>query len=432
MARALSSVAALLLASALLLAGNGLQSTLVALRANLESFPLTVIGLLMSVYYAGFVAGCFHCPRIVARVGHIRAFAAFAALASAATVTHALFVEPIVWLALRAIIGFAFAGLYMVSESWINENATNENRGKVLSIYRLIDFGASTVGQLMLNLADPAGFPLFCLATILITMALVPVALTSNAAPRPIEGTQFNLRKVLSASPLAAWTCLTAGLANGAFWGLGPVFIQNAGYDLSYVSLFMSAVILGAALMQYPFGHLSDHFDRRYVLIVIAAGSALSSFWLANSPAFGFTAIAIAGFVYGAFALSLYAMAVAHANDFASREDFVDISSGLLFLFGIGAIVGPFVAGSLISNFGNNSLFVYTAGIQTLLFLYGLYRVAQRPSIPLRKQEEFVPSPRSTPQILELDPRSNVDLDEPLDTASAEIMIDEIAQPDSQ
>ena len=409
MSHALGPLAALLMASAILLTGNGLQSTLIAVRANLEGFPVLVIGGLMSAYFTGFVAGCFCNPAIVQRSGHIRAFAAFAALACAAALLHALIVHPLAWLILRVVVGFCFSGLAMVIESWINERATNQNRGTLFAVYRSVDLTAHTLGQLLLITADPSGMHLFLFVAIMVSLALVPVALTTTTAPRPIEARPFRVTKVFETSPLAAWAVLATGLSNGAFWGLAPNFVQNQGYDIGMVAYFMAAVIMGGAIFQVPLGYLSDRTDRRLVLILIAFCGGSASLFLAYCSAFGPMSLFFAGVFFGAFAMSIYSMSVAHANDFADRADFVEISSGLLFLFGIGAIAGPLFAAGFVALAGDAALFVYMAGAQWLLVIYGIYRVRIRPSVPVHQQATFQPAsaaPRATPESAELDPRS--------------------------
>ncbi len=409
MSHALGPLAALLMASAILLTGNGLQSTLIAVRANLEGFPVLVIGGLMSAYFTGFVAGCFYNPTIVQRSGHIRAFAAFAALACAAALLHALIVHPVAWLILRVIVGFCFAGLAMVIESWINERATNQNRGTLFAIYRSVDLTAHTFGQLLLNTADPAGMHLFLFVAIMVSLALIPVALTTTTAPRPIEARSFKVTKVFDTSPLAAWAALATGLSNGAFWGLAPNFIQNQGYDIGMVAYFMAAVIMGGAMFQVPLGYLSDRTDRRLILILISFCGGAASLLLALCSTLGPMALFFAGIFFGAFAMSVYSMAVAHANDFAERADFVEISSGLLFIFGIGAIAGPLIAAGLVAVAGDPALFMYMAASQWLLVLYGIYRIRVRPSVPVNQQALFHPAgtaPRATPESAELDPRA--------------------------
>lgn len=411
MPQAIAPIIALLIATGILLTGNGLQGTLISVRANLEGFPIAIIGLLMSAYYVGFVGGCFFNPRLVERVGHIRTFAVLAAVASAAAILHALIVSPIIWLALRMVVGFCFAGLSMVTESWINERATNKNRGQLLSIYRVVDLSAITLGQILLTVADPLGFPLFCIVSLLISLALVPVSLTTSIAPRPIKTAGFRITKVLETSPLAAWATLAAGLSNGAFWGMGPIYIQNSGFGLETVAAFMSLVIIGGAVLQYPLGLLSDKYDRRHVLIAIAVCGAASSLLLSISAPLGIAMVLSAGFLYGSFAMSHYSMAVAHANDFADKEDFVEVSSGLLFLFGLGASIGPFLGALAIDLLGAYFLFIYTAFVQLNLAAYGVYRHWQREGVPLADQAVFVPTQETTPQIIELDPRADIDLE---------------------
>ena len=409
MSHALGPLAALLMASAILLTGNGLQSTLIAVRANLEGFPVLVIGGLMSAYFAGFVAGCYYNPSIVQRSGHIRAFAAFAAMACAAALLHALIVHPFAWLILRVIVGFCFAGLSMVIESWINERATNNNRGTIFAVYRSIDLTAHTFGQLLLMTADPAGMHLFLFVAIMVSLALVPVALTTTTAPRPIEAHRFRVTKVFDTSPLAAWAALATGLSNSAFWGLTPNFIQNQGYDINMVASFMAAVIMGGAMLQVPLGYLSDRTDRRWVLILIAFCGGATSLLLAYCSALGPYTLFFSGIVFGAFAMSHYSMAVAHANDFSDRSHFVEISSGLLFLFGIGAIAGPVIAAGCVALAGDASLFLFMTCVQWLLVAYGIYRLRKRPGIPIDQQAAFQPAsaaPRATPESAELDPRA--------------------------
>ncbi len=417
MPAALTPIVSLLIATLILLSGNGLQGTLVAVRGNIEAFPVEILGLLMSAYYVGFIVGCIVNPFLVKRVGHIRAYAALAAIASAAALVHALVVEPITWLLLRSVVGFCFAGLSMVAESWINERATNETRGRILSVYRIVDLSGVTLGQLLLTLADPAGFTLFCLISILITLALVPVSLTTSAAPRPLHSAKLNFTKLFKVSPLAAWGGLAAGLSNGSFWGLGPVFLQNTGLGMAAVATFMSSVIVGGAIAQFPIGLLSDRFDRRHVLVAVTLTGALFSLCVAASPNWGMPAILATGFLFGGAALSNYSMAVAHANDRAEAGDFVEISSTLLLSFGIGASIGPFVGALAMRGFGDNALFIYTAIVQAGLGVYGLIRMAINRGVPLSDQEDFVPAPRTTPEIIDLDPRSSTDL---ADTAAEE------------
>ncbi|GGD08319.1 MFS transporter [Aquisalinus flavus] len=418
MRNAILSVFSLLVAAAILLGANGLQSTLLSLRANIEGFPLSAIGFLTSAYFVGFILGCRYAPRFIKNVGHIRAFTALASVASAATLAHILFVEPVSWLIMRALAGFCFAGLHMIIESWLNERATNENRGTVLSVYRIADFTAVTAGQFMLNVADPAGFVLFVGVSILISLSLVPVALTTAAAPRPIKSAKLNIPKLWTLSPLACGAVVAAGASGSAFWALAPVFIQDIGYDVSVVALFMSAIIFGGAMAQFPIGWLSDRTDRRRVIVGTAflagAGATLISLFGPDSQ----NLLIAFALMLGMFHLPLYGLGVANANDFAEAEDFVSINGGLLLLYGFGAVTGPIIAPFVMKGFGPSSLFFYNAVVYGLLTIFGLYRLTQRKPVPVEeKTEDFVSVPAgAAPAVFEIDPRAT---DENPDEAAA-------------
>ncbi len=406
MQKILGSVGALLISAAILLAGGGLLGTLISIRAQAEGFALPVIGLLLSGYYIGFVAGCFATPFVVARVGHIRAFGALAAITAAAVLIHALSLEIPVWFGLRIVTGFCFAGLYMIIESWINEKSSNEMRGQVLSVYRIVDLVAVTAGQFMLTLASPAGFALFSLVAILISISIVPVALTKAIAPEPLTKTSLNLPKLFSVSPLALFGAVSVGLANGAFWGIAPVFVQQLGYGVSMVALFMSTAIVSGAVAQWPVGLASDLIDRRLVLIMVAGASAASGvfLWLFGSISVPF--LLAGSFLYGLFAMPIFGLCAAHANDYAEPDEFVAVSGGLLLLYGIGSIFGPVLAPLVMEITSPSWMFAYTGAVHFLLFVFGLYRLTRRRSVPLDDQEDYVAVPRTSPTIFEIDPRN--------------------------
>lgn len=405
-----STVGALLISAAILLAGGGLLGTLVSVRAQIEGFPLPIIGLLMSAYYLGFVIGCFATPYVVARVGHIRSFGAFAALTAAASLCYVLVLNIPLWILLRLITGFCFAALYMIIESWINEKSTNETRGQVLSIYRMVDLAAITLGQYMLTWADPAGFVLFSLVALCICISIIPVSLTVASAPEPLTKTSLNLGKLMRVSPLAVLGALSVGLANGAFWGISPIFVQELGYDLVMVALFISAAIISGALAQVPIGWVSDRIDRRIVVIAVGGASAASGVFLClMAPVSQFFLLA-GGCLYGIFGMSLFGLAAAHANDHAEPDEFVAVSGGLLLIYGLGAVLGPVLAPLVMQFTSSSFMFAYTAAIHAVLFVFGLYRLTRRESIPVEDQEDFIPArPRTTPVIFEIDPRSDVE-----------------------
>ncbi|WP_427966572.1 MFS transporter [Altererythrobacter sp.] len=406
MRRILVSLGPLLISVGILLAGGGLQNTLVSVRANLEGFALGAIGVVMAGYYAGFVVGCLLAANMVRRVGHIRVFAALAALAAAASLIYAIQPGTVLWFALRFVIGFCFAGLYTIIESWINERSTNANRGQVLSIYRMVDFGSVTIGQYLLLLADPGGYMLFSLVAILIALSIVPVALTPIEHPSPPQKAELDLRTLWTVSPLAVAASLSVGLTNAAFWSIGPVFVQGMGYGAPMVASFMSAAIIAGALTQWPIGYLSDLIDRRKVLVFASAGAAMAGAFLTLVGDYSLLMLLAGAAGYGVFGMAIFGLSAAHAADHADPEDFVMVSGGLLLIYGIGSVVGPLVAPVAMGAFGPLALFGYTAAIHTLLFAFGLARMAASKPVPTEQQEDFVPIPASTPAVFEIDERA--------------------------
>ena len=283
MTPAFAPITALLISVAMLLMGNGLQGTLLPVRANLEAFSATDIGVLGSSYFLGFAAGCLYGPRLIRRAGHIRAFTALVALASCVVLVHSLFLTPVLWWGLRAMTGFCFAVLYMIIESWLNEKSTNETRGFVFSLYTIINLTVITIGQLMLGLDRPEDFQLFILASILVSLAAVPIALTRAEAPMAPRSVKIRVWHLYKLSPVGVVGCLAVGLANGSFWALAPVFAQNKGADTWGVAVFMSVAVIAGALGQWPLGRLSDKTDRRKVIIGAACGSATAGRSMASA-----------------------------------------------------------------------------------------------------------------------------------------------------
>lgn len=395
MFRSLGGIAALLLATAFLYAGNGLQGTLLAVRGDLEAFSTTLIGVLMSAYYAGFILGCRFGPGIIQSVGHIRAFVALASIASSSALAHAIIVEPLTWAALRAVTGFAFAGLAMVLESWINERATNANRGQMLSIYRIVDLGSLTIGNALLGLASPADFQLFAAVSILISIALVPVALTRSVAPAPLASAKLNLRALYAISPVGAAGALTTGLANAAFWGLAPVFVQRVGYDAATIGSFMGVAIIGAAVFQFPLGWISDRIDRRKVIFSSVIVGIFASIMLGLFAAQSSIHLFAIGFVFGGLIIPTYGLCAAHANDYANKGEEVATSGGLLMLHGVGAVAGAFLGAAIMSIASASALFFYIAFVYISFLIFTGLRIIARDPIADAEKSPFVPAPRS-------------------------------------
>lgn len=402
----LAPVSALLIGVSILLMGHGLQGLLIPVRADMEGFPGIVIGLLGSAYFAGLMLGCFACPKAITRVGHIRAFAAFTAVATVVPLAHAAWPQPAFWLLLRFVLGTCFAGLTMVIESWLNGAASNETRGRVLAIYTVINLTVVVIGQQFLNIGDPREFQLFSLVAVLISLAAVPVALTRAPAPVAPKVARLRLRWLYTISPASVAGCLVAGLAGGAFWGLAPIYARSSGLPLTHIALFMSAVVLGGALAQWPAGRWSDRTDRRWVIAAASLGAAAAGAGLVAVR--GAPEAALFGFalLYGMTAFSIYSICLAHANDLAAREEAVDVSSGLLLVYAAGAIAGPFVAALLMAATSSAFLFAFTAVFHALLGAVALYRMGRRAAPPPERREEFVAVPRTSPALFDLDPRA--------------------------
>ncbi|MGV8997014.1 MAG: MFS transporter [Parvibaculaceae bacterium] len=398
----------LLMATSILLTGNGLFGTLIPLRAGIEGFSTATIGLLGSAYFIGFLTGCVFGPHVVRRAGHIRSFAALAGVASVLPLMHELVINPWVWAVLRVLHGFAFAGLYMVIESWINERATNETRGRLFSVYLIINFSSLSLGQFLLNVANPAHFTLFAIVSMLTSLALVPISLSTTVQPAPLASTEIFILKLYKISPVGMMGSFVVGLANAPFWTLGPVFAKDSGLDLLGVSTFMTAAIIGGAMAQWPIGRISDRTDRRRVILALCIGSVCAELaMVAARGAEAHNMMLLAGFLFGITSLTLYSVCVAHTNDHASRESFVSVSGGLLLVYALGAIVGPSAASFGAGFYGMSFIFVFGACIHALFGLFTLYRITTSASVSLNEKTDFsiVAEPAMDPAS-EIDPRA--------------------------
>ncbi len=390
MIRTLTPVAALLLGVAILLAGQGLQSTLVPLRANLEDFSTIGIGLMGGAYFLGFTIGCLRGVTLVEKLGHVRVFAAMAAIASAAPLLLALFVNIWSWWLLRLITGFCFAILYIVIESWLNEKSSNENRGLVFSAYTFISLTLMAVGQQLLQFHDPAGLILFAIASVLVSLAAVPVLMSTGTTPKHSDSVRLNLKRLFAISRTGAMVCLASGLTNGAFWSLAPVFTAGVSDKVSTAATFMTAAVIGGAAGQWPLGYWSDRIDRRIVMAaaaILAACIGLAMGFLYDG--LDISMLILLSAAWGATSFPLYSIAVANSNDYAEAGEYVMVSSGLLLMYGIGAIIGPFLAGASMTLFSTSSLYLYTTLVHVLVFIYILTRIPRRASAPKDRQVPF-------------------------------------------
>ncbi|WP_439859013.1 MFS transporter [Pseudomonas sp. MBLB4136] len=377
---------ALLLSMALLMLGNGLQGSLIGLRATLEGFSTQWAGFLMSGYFVGFLLGSTLTPKIVSQVGHIRVFAALASLASTLALIHSVFIDPTLWFAMRVVTGFCMAGIYIVAESWLNDLATNQTRGQLLSVYMVIMIGGMAAGQLLLNLADPGGFQLFILISVLLSLALLPVLLSVAPAPSFAASDAMGLRQLYRSSPLGVSGCMVVGLSNGAVVGMGVIYAELIGFPLADISLFMGLVLLGSVVLQWPIGQLSDRLDRRWVILVVTALAALMALLAIPASHLSTSSLLVVAFLFGGLSFPMYSLCVAHTNDNLEPRQMVAASSSLVLAVGIGAALGPAVAAAVMELQGPNGLFAFLALVHGVLGVFALYRMTRRRAVPLADQ----------------------------------------------
>ena len=390
MKRTLAPVATLLLGVSILLAGQGLQGTLLPVRASLEGFSILLIGIIGAAYFLGFTLGCIKGGELVKRVGHVRVFAAMTALASATPLLHGLILSPWVWSLLRLISGFCFAVLYVVIESWLNERSTNENRGTIFSTYAMITLTVLGIGQMMILLYDPRDMYLFAIASVLVSLAAIPVVLSVSPSPEIPHSVDLDLRRLFQISHSGTIGCLAAGFTNGAFWSLAPVFTAAFSSDISLAAWFMTSTVAGGALAQWPLGILSDRIGRRKVLAAAALiATAVSAVIVMTASNMSYVGIILAGAAWGAVAFPLYAISVAHANDYAEASEYVMVSGGLLLMYGIGAVLGPFAASAIMTFTNASGLYFFTGVIHLLLVVYTVQRIFRRSSAPSEQHIAF-------------------------------------------
>ncbi|GLR78938.1 MFS transporter (plasmid) [Azospirillum oryzae] len=399
------SVASLLLGVAFLMLGNGALSTLIGLRLAATDSGTTAVGMITAAYYAGLTLGSLYAHRIITRVGHIRSFAAFASIVSVAALSHALFVDASLWAVLRLTQGFCMAGLYMCIESWLNGTATNESRGQLLSAYMVTLYGASGVGQQLLRLDDESGIRLFMVVSILLTLALVPVALTRTTPPQLPDVSSFGIRRLYQSSPLGVAGVFISGAITGSIYGLAPVFGAASDFGVSGTALFMSVLILGGMALQWPLGRLSDRFDRRSVIIGLTATLSLISVCMIAAAGMNqHLALMLVAPLFGGLSFTIYPICAAHTNDYVRREDMVSASGGLILSNSVGAIIGPPLASTLMTTTGPAGLFAFIGGGALCATIYGLWRSRVRPPLPAEEQAAFRPLPQTTPTVSPLDP----------------------------
>ncbi|HEX9699514.1 MAG TPA: MFS transporter, partial [Acidobacteriota bacterium] len=354
-------------------------------------FGTTVTGLVMTGYYVGFLAGSTLTPRIVLNVGHVRVFSALASLASVAILVHAAAVEPLTWAAMRFVTGFAYAGLYVVAESWLNDRATNESRGQLLSVYMVVLFSGLALGQLLLNVADPAGVFLFLLASVMISLAIVPISLTAGPTPAFETITKISIRQLYRLSPLGVLGASATGMAHGTLFALGAVYGERIGLSVAEISLLMGVAVTGGIVAQWPIGRLSDRFDRRRVITAVALLAAIFALLAAIFGGTSFALLLGLTFLLGCMTLPMYSLCIAHTNDYLKPTQMVRAGATLVLAGGIGACLGPPLAATLMGAVGPVAFFAFLAGVHAAIGLFAVYRMTRRASKPVDEQVPTVP-----------------------------------------
>ncbi|QZD96051.1 MFS transporter [Qipengyuania gelatinilytica] len=389
-------VRAILAAIFVLMAGSGFLSTLIAIRLEQDGQSAAIIGLVATSYFAGLMIGSMRVERLIANIGHIRAFAAFVTVYSASSLTYAIIDLPAVWVVLRLIDGFAMAGVFVCLESWLNQQASPANRSSILAAYMIALYCGQAGGQFLLNLGDNAPDLPFMVSAILLSIALLPILLTKMQQPVIEKTVPFSLKKLYKASPLGIVGTLATGAMLGAFYALGAVYVQRIGMPLSQVALFTFCVIAGGVVLQYPLGILSDRFDRRQVVnaCFLIVGAICAVMAPVPMPSFG---TIVLGSLFGGFAFALYPLCVAHSNDHLSEEERIGASSGLVLTYSLGAVAGPMIGSLGMGLLGPAGLFGVIGTMAIMGAMFGLWRTLARASVPAEEQQAFQSLPRTTP-----------------------------------
>ncbi len=386
MLQVLSSAWALLLGMGMLMIGNGMQGTILGVRGAMEGFSTLQMSFVMSAYFVGFLGGSRLAPEMIRRVGHVRVFAALASLISAVMILYPAVANPIAWMLGRVLIGFCFSGVYVTAESWLNNAADNANRGKALSLYMIVQTFGIVSAQALMLVGDPAGYETFVIASIVVSVSFAPILLSISPTPAFDTTKPMSLRELMKASPLGCVGMFMLGGVFSAQFGMSAVYAAEAGLTLSQISIFIATFYIGAIILQYPLGWMSDWMDRRVLVLAVSAlggGAAIMGMMMGAD----YTFLLVAAFFIGGMSNPLYSLLIAHTNDYLDHDDMAAASGGLVFINGLGAIAGPLITGWMMSDaaFGPAGYFLFMAVLLIVLAVYALYRTTQRAAIPVEE-----------------------------------------------
>ena len=403
MFQVLSSAWALLLGMGLLMVGNGLQGTLLGVRGEIEGFTTLEMSFVMSAYFVGFLGGSKLAPDLIRRVGHVRVFAALASFISAVMILYPAFTNPAAWILGRVIIGFCFSGVYVTAESWLNNAADNENRGKALSLYMMVQMAGIVGAQGLLLVGDPAGYETFVIASVLVSISFAPILLSISPTPAFDTAKPMTLKQLFDTSPLGCVGMFLLGGVFSAQFGMSAVYGAEAGLSLLEISIFVATFYVGATLLQYPLGWISDRMDRRVLVLIIAGVGAVGAI-IGMKFGLQFEMLLVSAFLIGGMTSPLYSLLIAHTNDYLDHDDMAAASGGLVFINGLGAIAGPVVTGWLMGEgvFGPPGYFLFMIVLLAALAIYAGYRTTQRAAIPLEDTGIMAPmAPTASPVSVE-------------------------------
>jgi len=401
MFKVLSGSWALLLGMMMLQVGNGMQGTLLGVRGALEGFSTFQMSIVMSSYFLGFLAGSRMAPEMIRRVGHVRVFAALGSLISAVLIMYPTIADPWAWAVGRVMIGFCFSGVYVTAESWLNNSSTNETRGKSLSLYMIVQMIGIISAQGILVMADPAGYVLFVIPSVLVSLAFAPILLSVSPTPAFDTTKPLSLGQIMKISPLGCVGMFLVGGVFAAQFGMAAVYGTEVGLSVGQISTFVAAFYIGAVLVQYPLGWMSDRMDRRKL---IAAVSFVTGIGALIGMVFGasFWMLLVAAFLVGGTSNPLYSLLIAYTNDFLEHDDMAAAAGGMVFINGLGAIAGPLLVGWMMGSIGPGGYFLYMAVLMFALVGYAIYRMTQRPAPSVSETDSYTPvSPSSSPMAVE-------------------------------